>query len=75
MKENRQKITNIEGLQNSLVKAFETVIDDPTKADQGKALANIAGKVIGGIRLQIEYSVLRKEKPNIPFLNTKRKNA
>jgi len=32
-------------------------------------MANTAGKVIGTLKIELEYAMLRGEKPNIPFLN------
>lgn len=63
---------NIDELRNGLLDAYEWVKADPRRANQVKEMVNAAGKVIGSLKLELEYSMLRKESPNIPFLNYKR---
>jgi len=55
-------------LTSELSEAFAWVKDDPRRANQVKEMANIAGKIIGGIKLQLVYAALRGEEPEIPFL-------
>lgn len=38
------------------------------KPGEAAELANIAGKMIGSAKVQVEYYALRKESPNIEFL-------
>jgi len=59
---------NIEELRDQLLDAYGWVKSDPRRANQVKEMANTAGKVIGTLKLQLEYALLRKEKPYIPFL-------
>jgi hypothetical protein len=65
---------NIEELRNGLLDAYEWVKADPRRANQVKEMTNAAGKVIGTIKLELEYSMLRKETPNISFLNYTHRN-
>ena len=60
---------NIEELRAGLLDAYEWVKADHRRASQVKEMTNAAGKVIGSLKLELEYSMLRKEQPNIPFLN------
>lgn len=64
------KPSNITDLRDQLLDAFEDVKRDPRRANQVKEMTNTAGKVLGTIKLQLEYSMLRKEKPEIKFLNS-----
>ena len=60
---------NIEELRNGLLDAYEWVKADPRRANQVKEMTNSAGKVIGTLKIELEYAMLRKETPNIAFLN------
>ena len=60
---------NIEELRSGLLDAYEWVKADPRRVNQVKEMTNAAGKVIGTLKLELEYSMLRKETPNIGFLN------
>lgn len=54
--------------------AYEWVKSDPRRAGQVKEMTNAAGKVIGSLKLELEYATLRKELPNIAFLNYQGRN-
>jgi hypothetical protein len=60
---------NINEVRDELIEAFEMVKKDPRRVPQGKELGNIAGKIINSVKIQLEYSAQRKERPEIPFLN------
>ena len=62
------KPENIEDLRDELLAAYEWVKTDPRRGNQVKEMANTAGKVIGTLKLQLEYAMLRQEKPCIAFL-------
>jgi hypothetical protein len=62
------KPSNIEELRDQLLEAYEWVKGDPRRGNQVKEMANTAGKVLGTIKLQLEYAMLRGEKPTIEFL-------
>lgn len=64
------KPKNIEELRDGLLEAYEWVKADPRRANQVKEMTNAAGKVIGTLKLEIEYALLRRAAPgtNIPFL-------
>lgn len=62
------KPTNITELRNELIEAFDMVQKDPRRALQVKEMTNAAGKVIGTIKCQLEYALLKGEEPDIPFL-------
>ena len=62
------KITNIEDLRSRLLTAFERLEADSGYAQQAKELANVSGKIIGTIRVEMEYALLHKQAPMIPFI-------
>ena len=59
---------DITELREQLLDAFGWVKADPRRANQVKEMANTAGKVLGTIKCQLEYAMLRGEEPDIPFL-------
>lgn len=64
---------NINEVRDELIQAFEMVKKDPRRVPQGKELGNIAGKIINSVKIELEYAALRREKPEIPFLDVPRK--
>lgn len=62
------KPKDINELRDQLLDAFEDVKRDPRRANQVKEMTNSAGKVLGTLKAQIEYSMLRGEEPEIPFM-------
>lgn len=65
---------NIEQLRNDLLDVYTWVKQDPRRAAQCKEMTNAAGKVVSTLKLELEYSALRKEVPNIAFLNYTNRN-
>ena len=59
---------NITELRNELLESFDQVKRDPRRLAQAGELANTAGKVIASIKLELEYSLMLNQEPNIPFL-------
>lgn len=55
-------------LRDQLLDAYDWVKSDPRRANQVKEMANTAGKVLASVKLQLEYSLLKGEEPDIPFL-------
>lgn len=62
------KPENIEALRDQLLEAYEWVKADPRRHIQVKEMSNVAGKVINTLKLQLEYAMLRSERPVIEFL-------
>ena len=59
---------DITELRNSLLDAYEQLKQDPRRVVQTKELVNAAGKIIGTVKSQLEYCLLRGEEPEIPFM-------
>ena len=59
---------NITELREQLLNAFDMVKTDPRRANQVKEMVNAAGKIIGSVKMQLEYSLLRGEEPDIEFM-------
>jgi hypothetical protein len=62
------KPTNIIELQNDLLESFEQVKKDPRRLAQACEMANTAGKIIAISKLQLQYSVVLNQEPEIPFI-------
>lgn len=62
-------MTTIEDIRDSLVEVFEGLRNGTMEPKQAVEINNTAGKIINTAKVQIAYSALRGEQPNIPFLN------
>lgn len=62
------KPKDITELRDELLDAFEALKADPRRMLQTKELTNTAGKIIGTVKSQLEYALLRGEEPEIPFM-------
>jgi hypothetical protein len=67
------KPTNLAELRNDLLDAYLWVKEDPRRANQVKEMVNAAGKVIGTLKVELEYNMLRGEMPEIPFISTEKR--
>jgi len=63
-----QKPKDITELRDQLLDAFDSVKQDPRRANQVKEMTNVAGKILGTVKAQLEYAALRNEEPEIDFL-------
>ena len=61
---------NVEELRNELSQTFMQLKSGTIKPSEAGELANLAGKMISSAKVQVEYYALRKESPNIEFLNS-----
>lgn len=61
---------NIDELRDALALAFEQLKAGSIKHSEADSFANIAGKMIASVKVQIDYHALRKEVPRIKFLET-----
>lgn len=61
---------NCEELRNQLATTFAQLKAGEIKPNEAAELANIAGKMIGSAKVQIEYYALRKESPRIKWLDS-----
>ena len=59
---------NIEELRTDLLDVYQWVKADPRRASQCKEMTNAAGKILGTVKAQLEYAVIKGEDPEIPFL-------
>jgi hypothetical protein len=65
------KIKNLETLRLDLLEVYERLRLDPKEMLRARELSNVAGKVIGTAKLELEYAALRGEKPEIAFISGK----
>ncbi len=59
---------NVDELRGQLAEVFAKLRDGEMKPGEAAELANLAGKMIGSAKVQVEYYALRKEAPTIEFL-------
>lgn len=69
----KRKISNVNDLRDRLIDVFEEVESGAMSVKTAKELANVAGKMIGSTKVQLEYHALRKEAPKIKFLHVEDK--
>ncbi len=62
------KPKDINELREQLLEAFDWVKQDPRRANQVKEMTNAAGKILGTLKAQLEYAVLKGEEPEIEFM-------
>jgi hypothetical protein len=63
-----QKPKDITELRDDLLEAYAMVKDDPRRANQVKEMVNAAGKILGTVKCQLEYALLKGEQPEIAFM-------
>ena len=61
---------NAEELRAELSQTFAQLKAGEIKPGEAAELANIAGKMIGSAKVQVEYYALRKESPRIEWLES-----
>ena len=64
-------IKNVAELRAVLAATIEDVRQDPKAVKQAHEVSNAAGKMIGTLKVELEYAALRKATPKIPFLESK----
>jgi len=63
---------DIEALRDELATMYDKVKANKVDADQAKMLTNVAGKIIGSLRVELEYAALNGEEPDIKFLKKRK---
>lgn len=53
------KPKDINELRDQLLDAFDWVNGDPRRANQVKEMTNAAGKILGTVKAQLEYAVIK----------------
>jgi len=61
-------MNNVNELRTELADVFAKLRAGEIKPGEAAELANLAGKMIGSAKVQVEYYALRKELPEISFL-------
>lgn len=64
---------NIEEVRKALCVAFKDIRSGKMDVKQASGMANMAGKIIGTLKVELEYASLRNEEPDIEFLSTRKK--
>ena len=61
-------INNATELREDMLAIYEKIKSGQIDLKTAKELNNCAGKIINSAKVQVEYAVVRNEKPNIEFL-------
>lgn len=59
---------NITQLRDELLEVFDKLRSGHVKPPMAKEINNTAGKIIGSVKVQLEYCKLAQIKPDIDFL-------
>ena len=65
------KINNIQDLTNHLVGNYEKLSDGHLQPKLAKEISNMAGKIIGSAKVNLEYNKFMKLNRKISFLEVK----
>ena len=60
---------NIEDLRNELTRLFSDIKAGSTDIKAAAEMNNTAGKIISTLKVQLDYAALRKESPQIGYLD------
>lgn len=63
-------MNNCDELREELAQTFAALKAGEIKPSEAAELANLAGKMIGSAKVQVEYYALRKEAPRIDWLES-----
>jgi hypothetical protein len=63
-------MNNCDELRKELAQTFAQLKAGEIKSSEAAELANLAGKMIGSAKVQVEYYALRKESPRIEWLES-----
>ena len=63
-------VRTLDELREQLCEVFDGLRSGSLLAKEAKEMNNAAGKIIGSLKVQLEYYHLREEKPEIPFCVT-----
>jgi len=61
-------INNATELREDMLAIYEKIKSGQIDLKTAKELNNCAGKIINSAKVQVEYAVVRNEKPDIEFL-------
>ncbi len=63
------EIRNVQQLRQRLSATWNSVEAGTIDVRQADTLANISGKMLKSVAVELEYAALRGDKPSIPFLD------
>lgn len=68
-----RKVNNMQKLTASLADAYDGLTNGKITEAKAKEISNIAGKIIGSCKTQLEYNKYMKIKRQIPFMSMNNK--
>jgi len=63
--------SKLEVLRDDLTQMFHQVRTDRRMCPQAHEAANVAGKIINSLKLEVDYAAARKEQPSIEYMEKK----
>lgn len=67
-------MNTVKDLREELLVLFGELKSGVADVKVAAEMNNTTGKVINSVKLELEYATLRKEKPNISFLETSKRD-
>lgn len=60
--------SNVKELRDDLLEVYAELRADPRRLAQAAELSNTAGKIIASAKVELEYAIMRGEKPECAFI-------
>lgn len=61
----------MEELRNRVLSAFEQLENDEITVEKAGAISKLSETVVSGLRTEMQYAILTKQTPHLPFLDDK----
>lgn len=58
----------IEDVTQAAISVYDALVADTIHFGRAKEMTNALGKTINSVKIRLEYAALRKEKPDIAFM-------
>jgi hypothetical protein len=62
---------NINDLRNSLLKNYNNVLTNKVSIEKSKEITSTAGKILGTLKVELDYNKIQGNKKKIKFLEVK----
>lgn len=62
---------NINDLRNSLLKNYNNVLNNKVSLEKSKEITSTAGKILGTLKVELDYNKIQGNKKKIKFLEVK----
>ena len=62
---------NINDLRNSLLKNYNNILTNKVSIEKSKEITSTAGKILGTLKVELDYNKIQGNKKKIKFLEVK----